>query len=30
MAAQAVAPSSSSVPSALNGPDVAAISQIVI
>ena len=29
MAAQAVAPSSSSVPSALNGPDVAAISQMV-
>src|SRR5579859_4772892 len=29
MAAQAVAPSSSLVPSALNGPDVAAISQIV-
>src|SRR6185437_9190749 len=30
MAAQAVAPSSSLVPSALNGPDVAAISQIVM
>src|ERR1700724_3856105 len=30
MAAQAVAPSSSSVPSALNGPDVAAISQMVM
>src|SRR5689334_21860426 len=30
MAAQAVAPSSSSLPSALNGPDVAAISQIVM
>src|SRR5579863_1461630 len=30
MAAQAVAPSSSLVPSALNGPDVAAISQMVM